>query len=166
MEVKKAGIEYIPQIQALAHITWNTVYRDILSPGQLAYMLQLIYSTDSLQNQMISLGHQFIVVAEEEKTLGFASYSAKHTNDTTIYRLHKIYITPDQQGRGTGKKLLEFITRDISKAGARILELNVNRNNKALGFYEKLGFKIIGEEDIPIGNGYFMNDYILQLILL
>jgi ribosomal protein S18 acetylase RimI-like enzyme len=39
--------------------------------------------------------------------------------------------------------------------------LNVNRNNKALGFYQKFGFVILREEDIDIGNGYFMNDYIM-----
>jgi hypothetical protein len=39
----------------------------------------------------------------------------------------------------------------------------VNRYNKAKGFYEKLGFKVIGKEDIDIGNGYLMNDYVMQL---
>jgi ribosomal protein S18 acetylase RimI-like enzyme len=41
----------------------------------------------------------------------------------------------------------------------------VNRENKAIGFYNKLGFTIIAEEDIPIGNGFFMNDYVMQISL-
>jgi ribosomal protein S18 acetylase RimI-like enzyme len=43
--------------------------------------------------------------------------------------------------------------------------VNVNRHNKALHFYEKYGFKIIREEDIDIGEGYFMNDYVMELKL-
>ncbi|MGZ8545109.1 MAG: GNAT family N-acetyltransferase, partial [Flavisolibacter sp.] len=46
--------------------------------------------------------------------------------------------------------------------GATVLRLNVNRNNSARSFYEKLGFEMIGEEDIDIGNGYFMNDYVME----
>ena len=43
--------------------------------------------------------------------------------------------------------------------------LNVNRYNKALYFYEKHGFTIAQEVDIEIGEGYFMNDYIMKLSL-
>jgi ribosomal protein S18 acetylase RimI-like enzyme len=52
---------------------------------------------------------------------------------------------------------------EISLKGLTYLELNVNRQNTAIGFYKKLGFKIIAEEDIPIGNGFFMNDYVMQI---
>lgn len=43
--------------------------------------------------------------------------------------------------------------------------LNVNRNNKALHFYEHKGMKKLREGDFPIGNGYYMNDYIMGLEL-
>ena len=43
------------------------------------------------------------------------------------------------------------------------MELNVNRNNKALKFYEHMGMRIVRERDFPIGNGYYMNDYIMEL---
>jgi ribosomal protein S18 acetylase RimI-like enzyme len=61
-----------------------------------------------------------------------------------------------------GKLVLENIIADIQPNGAKFLELNVNRNNKAVEFYKKLGFRIIAEEDIDIDNGYFMNDYIMR----
>ncbi len=44
----------------------------------------------------------------------------------------------------------------------KMVELNVNRQNKAVDFYKNIGFKIIKEVDIPIGEGYFMNDYVMQ----
>ena len=45
-----------------------------------------------------------------------------------------------------------------------MLDLNVNRHNQAQEFYKKLGFKIIREEDVPVGQ-YFMNDYVMRLNL-
>jgi diamine N-acetyltransferase len=51
-----------------------------------------------------------------------------------------------------------------AKKGKR-LQLQVNRHNDAKNFYTKQGFVIIKEADTDIGNGFFMNDYIMELVL-
>ena len=91
--------------------------------------------------------------------IGFASYSEI---EPSVYKLHKIYVLTIHQGRGTGRFIMEHIIADILPKGATALQLNVNRNNNAKRFYEKLGFQVIAEEDIDIGDGYFMNDYIME----
>ena len=161
-EISKAGIKDIGLIQDLAFSIWPDAYGAILSADQLDYMLELIYSKDALAKQ-IGSGHQFIVVHDNNIAVGFASYSPKNTADPLVYRLHKLYVLPNQQGKGTGKLLLNFIIEEIKQTGAEVLELNVNRHNKAFHFYTKLGFTISKEEDIDIGNGYFMNDYVMEL---
>lgn len=159
IEIKKAGTESISIIQNLANITWPVAYGDIITPQQLDYMMELIYSKSSLQKQ-IQKGHQFIIAYDGEHAVAFASYSVKE-NHPAIFKLHKIYILPYQQGKGIGKSLINYIITDI--APATTLQLNVNRYNKALYFYEKLGFKIIAEENIDIGNDFYMNDYVMEL---
>ena len=162
--VNKVGIESIPVIQDLAERAWKIAYASIISTEQMKYMLDLFYSEASLKKQMQD-GHQFILAKDHNIPVGFASYSIKSPDEPDTYRLHKIYIDPQQQGKGIGKLLIGFIINDISTYDAANLELNVNRHNKALDFYQKIGFKIVKEEDINIGNGYFMNDYILNLTL-
>jgi len=178
--VSKVGTESILTIKCLAENIWKVAYASILSPAQMSYMLDLFYSEASLQKQMDD-GHQFILAKENSLltelntnteyngAVGFASYSVKDTGPAglspNIYRLHKIYIDPTLQGKGIGKLLIGFIINDISTHDATGLELNVNRRNKALDFYQKIGFKITKEEDIDIGNGYFMNDYVMELPL-
>ena len=110
-------------------------------------------------------GHQFIVAFENDEAVGFASYSEKYAEGSSVYRLHKIYIHPAQQHKGIGKLLIGFISNDLKKLAATDLELNVNRHNQALHFYKNLGFTITREEDIDIGSGYFMNDYVMNLAL-
>jgi hypothetical protein len=56
------------------------------------------------------------------------------------------------------------VKQQVDGQNAMALDLNVNRFNPAQHFYKKLGFKIIGEEDVPIGQ-YFMNDYVMRLEL-
>jgi GNAT superfamily N-acetyltransferase len=157
--VKKVGAEAIPLIKNLASNTWPATYSEIVSPQQVDYMMELIYSTSSLQKQ-IEKGQQFIIAYDEEKPVAFASYSIKE-NNPSVYKLHKIYILPNQQGKGIGKQLISYIIKDIAPANA--LQLNVNRKNKALQFYQKLGFKIITEEDIDIGNNFYMKDYVMEM---
>ena len=124
-----------------------------------------MYSTESLQNQIQVQGHQFILANFENNPVGFAAYHTKASIPEKMIKLDKIYVDPSQQSKGVGKSMLQFIINEISKEGVKYLELNVNRENKAIGFYKKLGFTIIAEEDIPIGNGFFMNDYVMQISL-
>lgn len=165
MEIHKVGSESIAAIHSLAHSWWPQAYREILSAEQIAYMLELIYSEASLQSQVEEKKHQFIIATKDTHEIGFASYSQKDTLTPSVYRLHKIYVLPGLHGKGIGQLLLDFIVDDIRPRGATDLELNVNRYNKARTFYEKNGFKVTREEDNSIGNGYFMNDFVMNLTL-
>lgn len=148
-------------IRRIAFETWPIAYGNIITHEQLNYMLEKIYDINSLQHQQENLGHRFILAVDEKNSaIGFASFST-YENQHNHHRLHKLYVLPNQQQKGIGRLLLEAIYTEIRKNGAGSIELNVNRFNDALAFYQKLGFEILREEDIDIGEGFFMNDYIL-----
>jgi diamine N-acetyltransferase len=75
--------------------------------------------------------------------------------------LNKIYLLPNRQGEGLGKLLLGAVENEVRAQGARYLDLNVNRHNKAKDFYERCGYQVYLEEDIPIGP-YWMNDFVMR----
>ncbi|HSU26826.1 MAG TPA: GNAT family N-acetyltransferase [Chitinophagaceae bacterium] len=159
LKIKKAGNKDIPLIRDLTYRIWPQTYSSILSPAQIEYMLELIYSEASLEKQMNEEQCRFLFVYDDDEPVGFAS-----TGETEpgIYKLHKIYILPSQQGKGTGKFVIDHIIRELVEKKAKALRLQVNRYNKARSFYEKLGFVVIDEADFDIGNGYFMNDYVME----
>ena len=157
--IRKADKTDINVISTLAHAIWPDTYGNILSDAQLRHMLDLFYSHESLEKQFDE-GHVFLLALMNAETVGFASYS--HANKTGTFKVHKLYVHPLLHGKGYGKKLLDKIIEDIKRLGATTLLLNVNRHNPAKGFYEKYGFKQVGEEDIAIGEGYFMNDYVME----
>ena len=160
-EIKPVGIESLETIRRLAYEIWPHAYSEILSGEQLDYMLTKFYSTTSLTHQIKKLKHRFILVYTNKKPVGFASFS-QHVEDEKIFHLNKIYVSPKEQGKNIGGELLNYVTDKIKGLGAKSLQLNVNRNNIALHFYKKQGFEIIGEEDIDIGHGFFMNDYVMS----
>ena len=59
--IKTAVLNDLAVIRDLAYAIWPSAYGDILSPGQLQYMLDKIYSLSSLQNQLLNLHHNFII---------------------------------------------------------------------------------------------------------
>ncbi|HEY6899071.1 MAG TPA: GNAT family N-acetyltransferase [Puia sp.] len=154
-------MEDINSIGFLAQQIWPITYGEILPAEQLRYMLNLFYSPASLRRQMVDDHHQFAVVEQDEEAIGFASWS--ETDKPGVFKLHKLYVLTGQQGKGLGRTLLQYIFESIGPRGAKFLRLNVNRYNKARQFYERMGFTIVGEEDVPIGNDYFMNDYIMEV---
>lgn len=163
MKVRRAGLDDIVIIQQLAHKTWPEAYSHIIAPQQIAYMLEQLYSLPALEHQIQNQLHRFFLLLRDDGPMGFASFSVNTSTTTKTAKLHKLYVLPQQQQQGAGRFLLTHIYKEVTHSGAGILELNVNRYNKnALQFYTKQGFTIIKEEDIAIGKGFFMNDFVMQ----
>lgn len=159
--LRRASDEDILLIRELSLQVWPATYASILSREQIDYMMNLMYSEAALHQQMKD-DHRFLIVYNAGIPIGFASYSQLEPG---VFKLQKIYIITLQQGRGTGRYVIEQIIDRIRQEGGTLLRLNVNRNNRAKDFYEKLGFVAVREEDVPIGNGYFMNDFVMEKTL-
>jgi ribosomal protein S18 acetylase RimI-like enzyme len=158
--IRTAEAEDINTIGYLAYQIWPSAYKDILTFDQLHYMLQYLYSPEALRDQMLKQHHIFLLAeTEEEDPVGFASFSRVKQD---VFKLHKLYVLPGLQNMNVGRSLLECVLEECTIEGAKKLQLNVNRNNKAISFYEKLGFKIVGEENVDIGNGYLQEDYVME----
>jgi len=149
-------------IQHIAKFTWPTTFESILSQEQIEYMLDLMYSSKSLKNQVESLNHNFILAIEDGTYLGFASYEINY-EQSNLTKVHKLYVMPQSQHKGVGSELLKYIKEVAVLNKDKGMVLNVNRQNPAVEFYQKSGWKIVKEEDINIGNNFFMNDYIMQI---
>jgi ribosomal protein S18 acetylase RimI-like enzyme len=156
--IRKATAEDIPLIRELCFRVWPQTYASILSQDKIDYMLEYMYSAAALQKQMED-GSEFIFVYEDSMPVGYAAYFHKGHD---VYKLDKIYVLPSQQGIGTGKFLLNYIVDELKQKRAKALQLQVHRQNNARKFYEKMGFMIIEEKDFDIGNGFFMNDYVME----
>lgn len=162
-------------INIIAHATWPDTFGDILSAAQIEYMLDMMYSEKAIVEQ-VAKGHVFklLVAAESEqqnedysmatttrfKPVGYVSYQLDYLPGTT--KIHKIYLLPETQGKGFGKALLQDVEQIARNAGQQRLRLDVNYQNAAIGFYEYLGLQKIDRYNTDIGNGYLMEDWIME----
>ncbi|RZL50448.1 MAG: GNAT family N-acetyltransferase [Pedobacter sp.] len=161
--LRKAKEQDMEVISDLAERIWPHAYSAYLSNEQLRYMLDLMYNKGELLSQL-QQGYNFIIAEDEKNDVGFACSSLTDP-ETQTYKLHKLYVLPEMHGKGVGKILINEIRNVAVRNGGKFLQLNVNRNNKAKDFYEKIGFYIKETVDVNIGNGFFMNDYVMELPL-
>lgn len=158
--IREATLTDIPRIRDMAQVVFPATYSSILSPEQLEYMMEWMYSEDNLRRQMTVRGDRFFI---DESSRGYVSFRHDHDN---IYHLEKIYVLPAFQKTGLGRKLFDRVIdeiRQIQDGRPFTVELNVNRNNPSLGFYRHLGMRCDRSGDFPIGNGYYMNDHIMAI---
>jgi len=160
---KIANKKDIQVIIEIALSVWPSTYIPIVGEEQVAYMLAQFYSKEALRIQMELQQHQFIIGYQDGNAAAFGSFSREHGH---IFKLNKLYVTPEFQSMGIGKKMIDEAIFTITKQHGTHLRLNVNRYNAAaISFYKKVGFHVLNEEDIDIGNGFFMNDYVMELPL-
>ena len=159
--LRKAKEQDLPVIQKIAALTWEPTYVPIIGRKQVDYMLEKMYSKAALLAQLMK-GDIFLIAAMNGKDVAFASYSVEEHQDH-VYKLHKLYVLPEKHGEGLGKLLINEVIEKVREAGGKRLELNVNRANEAKEFYERMGFNIKKTVDIDIGNGFYMNDYIMEI---
>lgn len=144
----------ILRISALAHRIWRVHYPPLIGEKQVEYMLDLLYSPESLQRQMEE-GQMFKLIMEDEAVLGYLSVS-NHCEGR--YFLHKFYLDNEKRGRGLGKIAFEKLLAGYPDL--RELRLTVNRQNyKSINFYFKIGFTIEKCVTIPIGGDFVMDDF-------
>ena len=148
-------------VKSLAYDIWPRVYDYMISSEQISYMLSLMYNLDKLKQQWVE-GVKFVVLEVEGMPQGFVSFEEK----AECIFLHKLYLRPEMQAQGFGKKLLLVAIDFALDSKKPRVELTVNRSNKSLEFYKCQGFQIKEEKDFDIGGGYFMNDYILSLAVI
>ncbi|WP_029904675.1 GNAT family N-acetyltransferase [Prevotella sp. 10(H)] len=161
MKIVEATEEHLFIIQSLSDKIWPPTFADILTEEQIVYMMDMMYSTDSLKKQMGELNHHYLLAQEDGEYLGFVSYETNYKEEN-ITKVHKIYVLPSLHGKGVGCFFINTVGEIAMKNGNKELSLNVNRLNKAIDFYKKMGFEIVKTEDIDIGNGFLMEDYIMN----
>ena len=155
IETQKVDIADIHVIQNLANEIWHQHYPSILSQEQINYMLKTMYASEKLHTEISDTAYCYHIILMDAIPIGYLGMNQQEQN----YFLDKFYILQQYQGKGFGKKVFEII---FSSLRYEKISLFVNRQNfKAINFYFAVGFSITEVVDNSIGEGYYMNDFVM-----
>jgi ribosomal protein S18 acetylase RimI-like enzyme len=153
--------EHLPAIAELAGIIWRACYPGIISPAQIEFMLEQMYSIERLRDEIQRSGICYRRMLVDNELAGFASFGP--TEEPHTSKLHKLYLHPKYHHQGLGTLLLQQCERELRAAGVRKLILAVNKqNSKAIHVYQQNGFTIAQSVVVDIGGGFVMDDYVME----
>ena len=179
IQITPAGLNDRAFIRSVSERTWPSTYGHIISQEQINFMLDWMYSDASLEKQMHSGCAFYIASIKKEDgqldAVGFCSVSPDDEKEegennstekvagSTAHKLNKLYVLPSAQGTGAGKALLNKSIEVAKASGSSSIFLQVNKLNTAYTFYLKHGFIKESEFKFDIGNGFYMDDYVMRL---
>lgn len=164
MKIVLCKIEQLNVVIDLTKKIWPVAYGEILSKSQLDYMIDKFYNEPALR-ELVQKGHVFYLAQDDnDNYVGFVSYEINSEPNKT--KIHKIYVLPETQGTGLGRQFFELVKEKAIENHQKAIFLNVNKYNNAIHFYTKLGFVKVKDEVIDIGNGYVMDDYVMEVDIL
>lgn len=150
--------EGIQAVATLAGTIWTEHYSPIIGPEQVDYMLGHYQSPQAIQSQ-IEAGLCYFLLQEAHESIG---YLGIEWQDSGVF-LSKLYVRSDRRGQGCGKTALGFIESLAGEKGMRRIHLRVNKyNSESIRAYERLGFRRVGTVTEAIGNGFVMDDYLME----
>lgn len=168
-----ANHDELADIQRLAHKIWHAHYPGIITRKQIDYMLETGYAIDALANDLENhISFELLMVESELR--GFAAWGPSPAGaygvqlmgipqtGITEAKLHKLYLDPSFHGQGLGSMLLAHTEQQCREVDVNLLSLAVNKQNvKAIAAYRRNGFTTVKSVFNDIGDGFFMDDYIM-----
>lgn len=144
----------------LAHNIWNQHYVPIIGQDQVNYMVEKFQSETAI-TQQIQEGYQYFMIEHQSHPCG---YLALVPNPVEVkIMISKIYVDSHYRGLGLGHELLDFTVKKAQNEGFKSIWLTVNKyNTNSIQWYEKHGFQIKEKVEFDIGNGFIMDDYLLE----
>lgn len=149
----------IETLAAPADEIWHEFFPGIISDAQVDYMVEKFQSAPAMRQQ-IAEGYRYYLVYTGAELIG---YTGVHPEEELLF-LSKLYLKKQHRGHGYGRKMIEFVAglaRELGKSG---VYLTVNRyNENTIAVYHATGFETVRTQVADIGNGYVMDDYVMQL---
>ncbi len=152
------SISDIQKVAELADEIWREHYTPIIGKAQVDYMLEHFQSAQAIKDQMEE-GAMYYLLFHKSAPAGYFSF---YLREPELF-LSKIYLRKTLRGKGLGGKMMRFIENEAINKGLHRISLTVNKNNtKSITAYARLGFIKIKPLVMDIGNGFVMDDFLME----
>lgn len=163
MEADLKRVETDAQVRELATIAnevWHEFFPCILSDEQIDYMVEKFQSYEAMKKQMED-GYEYYFIEADKKVCGYMGIH-EEVDQKKIF-LSKLYLKKENRGKGYAGKILNKLFDMTKERGLNMVWLTVNKYNEhTIKVYEHMGFAKARTQVADIGNGFVMDDYIME----
>lgn len=161
--VKIVNDEQLNILASVANEVWHEFFPCILSPEQIDYMVDKFQSYDAMKKQMED-GYEYYFLMDNDEICGYMGIH-EETLDKKMF-LSKLYLKKEHRGKGYASKALMKLFDMSTQRKLNMVWLTVNKHNEhTIEVYEHMGFAKARTQVADIGNGFVMDDYIMEKVL-
>ncbi len=146
--VRPARPDDLPDLQEVARRTWRATYTGLIPNADIERFLERHYSLEALGRALERLGEGMLVAAVDDQVVGYATCGVSRENSGELFA---IYVLPEWQRRGVGRRLWQRAIKHLRSLGLPEMVVWVLANNEpARRFYERQGATLLGNRAFPV----------------
>lgn len=160
----------VDELRGIAYKTYDDTFRHLNTPENMQAYLDTAFEHGKLKAELENPGSAFYFLYLDSALVGYLKLnegpSQTDLKDPDSLEIERIYVISSCQGQGLGKYLIRQALEIAKRKGKRCAWLGVwEKNQKAIDFYRRMGFRVIGTHEFTMGDEC-QTDYLMQIDLL
>lgn len=150
------------KLAKLADEIWHEYWPALIGAAQTYYMVEQFQSLEAIKRDMAEHAYEYwFVVDEAGKTVGYTG--GREEPETSRYFISKIYLLAEERSKHYASQIIEFYVELCRNRDLHSMYLTVNKHNElGIRAYLGKGFVTIESVETDIGNGFVMDDYVME----
>lgn len=157
IKIQKAEKADLPTLSAISSKTFYDSYADKNTHEDIEAYVKSSFNEDKLRYEMNNPNSQFWLAIRNGDILGYLKVNfgdaQSDLNDNAALEVERVYVIEQFQGYKIGYSLMKKAFDIAKEAGLNYIWLGVwEKNEKAIRFYERVGYKKMGEHTFMLGS--------------
>ena len=161
-------------LATLAAEIWGEYWPALIGAAQTDYMVEKFQSLPAIRRDMAEHAYEywFLTVPADESASAYRTedgraivgFTGGHDEpETGRFFISKIYLLAAERGKHYASRVVEFYTELCRDRGWHAMYLTVNKHNDlGIRAYRGKGFEVIESVENDIGEGFVMDDYVME----
>lgn len=164
--LRKCNLEDFDTVRELSIRTYYETFASLNTEEDMKAYLEEAFNVGKLSRELNDANSEFYFLYYNEKLAGYLKLneapSQTDINDKASLEIERIYVSSKFQGEGLGRYLIEQAINIATERNKQYAWLGVwEKNDKAIRFYKKNGFYVIGTHSFFMGDDE-QTDYIMR----
>ena len=162
MRLEFVDVDTLHEVAEMADGVWHEYFPCILTEQQIDYMVDRFQSERAMKEQVLEKGYRYAFIVNDDVRVGYTAISI--SGDKLF--ISKLYLLSENRGKGYGRGALDMVCEIGRENGLKTVYLTVNKHNdRAIRTYLANGFKTIQSIVTDIGEGFVMDDFVMEKVL-
>lgn len=154
--LKKCTIEDLNLLVNMSKSTFRDAFEKDNNPEDFKRYIAKAFSNEQISSELLNHNSSFYFLLFDNQLVGYVKLNSKEAQkevfDIDAIELERIYVLKEFQGKQIGQSVINMLIDMAKKTKASCLWLGVwEKNLRAISFYQKNGFEIIGKHPYLIG---------------